>query len=107
MKVKLLPSLKEKKRYIAFNLSSEGKIAKKDIINSVNVSCKNFMGELSYGEAGVRVIDNLVDGNKGVVRVNSKYVDITKASLMLIKKINNQKVLFKNVKVSGVLNKVK
>ncbi|MAG45510.1 MAG: hypothetical protein CMH63_01920 [Nanoarchaeota archaeon] len=107
MKVKLLPSLKEKKRYIAFNLSSEGKIAKKDIINSVNNSCKRFMGELSYGEAGVRVIDKLVEGNKGVVRVNSKYVDITKTSLMLIKKINNQRVLFKNVKVSGILNKVK
>lgn len=106
MKVKLLPSLKEKKRYVAFNWASEGKVARREIIKAVEQACEEFMGLLNYGRAGVRVVEDLVEGKKGVVRVGSKYVDSVKGALMLIKKINNQRVAFKNVKVSGVLNKL-
>ena len=79
----------------------------KDIIDGIRNSCKKFMGELSYGKAGVRVLGELTDGKKGVVRVNNKYVDQVKGSLSLIKSIRKERVIFKNVKVSGVLNKVK
>ena len=107
MKIKLLPSLREKKRYIHFNIVSEKSFLKNELVGAVESSCKNFLGELNYGKAGVNVVTNLVKGKSGVVRVNSKYVDHVKTSLMLIKKINGERVLFKNAKVSGVLNKLK
>ena len=109
MKVKLLPSLKEKKRYVKFSLESEAgsRITKKDVIESINKSCKEFMGEYSCGKAGVEVVENLVESGKGVVRVGSKYVDQVKGALMLINKINGKQVIFKNTKVSGVLGKTK
>lgn len=104
---RLLSSLKEKKRYIAFEIDGECGFAKDDIIKAVDTSCKSFMGEYGYGKANVMVVDDAVNGKKGVVRANSKYVDLVKTSLMMIKEINNNKVIFKNVKTSGSLMKVK
>ena len=57
------------------------------------------------GKAGVMVVNDTVNGKKGVVRVNSKSVDLVKTSLIMIKEINNNKVIFKNVKTSGALKK--
>ncbi|MBS3151541.1 hypothetical protein J4443_04135 [Candidatus Woesearchaeota archaeon] len=106
---RLLSSLKEKKRYIAFEIDSEARFAKEEIIKAVDASCRGFMGEYEYGKAGVMVVNDSVNEKmkNGVVRVNSKYVDLAKVSLMMIKEINDNKVIFKNVKTSGVLNKVK
>ena len=104
---RLLSSLKEKKRYIAFEIDSEYGFAKDDIINAVDTICRNFMGEFGYGKSGVMVVDDVVEGKNGVVRVNSKYVDLVKVSLMMIKEINNKKVIFKNVKTSGSIMKLK
>jgi len=107
MKIKLLPSLREKKRYILFNLVSEKSIPKRDLIKAIENSCKRFLGELNYGKAGVSVVSDLTDNQRGVVRVNTKFLDHVKASLILTKKINGEKVIFKNTKSSGILNKLK
>jgi|SRR3989344_2784452 len=107
MKIKLLPSLREKKRYIAFNIISEKNLSKNSVVKAVQISCRSFLGELNYGKAGINVVDNLTNSKKGIVRVNNKYIDHVKASLILIKKVDGEKVIFKNVKSSGVLNKLK
>ena len=107
MKIKLLPSLKEKKRYIAFKVTSERNIPKNSVIKAIQASCRVFLGELNYGKAGVSVVENLTDNKKGVVRVNNKFIDHVKTSMILIKKIDGERVTFRNVKSSGVLNKLK
>jgi len=104
---RLLSSLKEKKRYIAFEIDSECGFAKEDIIKAVDTSCRKFMGEYGYGSAGFMVVDNTIGEKNGVVKVNSRYVDLAKASLMMISEINNSKVIFKSVKTSGSIMKVK
>jgi ribonuclease P/MRP protein subunit POP5 len=104
---RLLPSLRDKKRYIAFEVESEGKLSKKDLVKSINYGCKDFLGDYGCGNAGVMVLEEFFKGNKGVVRVKSGYVDHVKSGLMLIKKIDGKRVIFKNTKVSGNLSKVK
>ncbi|MBI2508052.1 hypothetical protein HYV89_03810 [Candidatus Woesearchaeota archaeon] len=106
---KLIPSLRERKRYIAFEIDSEHAFDKSNVIKAVDTSCRNFLGEYGYGKAGVMLVDNAVssNGKRGVVRVNSKYADLVKVSLMMIKEINNNKVALRNVKTSGMLGKVK
>ena len=104
---RLLSSLKEKKRYIAFEIDSESGFAREDIIRAVDTSCRDFMGEYGYGKAGVMIVDDAVNGKKGVVKVNNKYIDLVKVSLMMIKEINNNKVIFKSVKTSGSIMKLK
>ena|SRR3989344_5514349 len=107
MKVKLLPSLREKKRYLAFEVDSKAKISKENMVNEVQRACRRFMGEYNYANAGVLVLKDNINGNKGILKVNSKYVDHVKSSLILVNKINNERVIFKNIKVSGTLLKVK
>lgn len=107
MKVKLLPSLEEKKRYIAFSVISEKGLNRKEVANTIEKSCKEFLGELNYGKAGVMIVEDQLNSNNGVIRVNSKYIDHVKSSLILAKEVNGNRVIFKNNKVSGVLNKVK
>ncbi len=104
---RLLSSLKEKKRYIAFEVDSDSEFAKDEIVKVVDSSCRDFMGEYGYGKAGVMVVNDTVSGKRGVVRVDSKYVDLVKTSLMMIKEINNNQVVLRNVRTSGTLRKVK
>ena len=104
---RLISSLKEKKRYIAFEIDSESGLNKSDVIKAVDDSCRGFIGEYGYGKAGVMVVNDTVNGEKGVVRVDSKYVDMVKISLGMIREINKTKVAFRNVKTSGALGKVK
>ena len=103
---RLIPSLREKKRYLAFEIDSEKELTKSEVINAVDASCKNFLGEYGYGKAGVMIVNDTINGRKGVVRVNSKYVDLLKVSLMTIRQISNNKVAFRNVRTSGMLGKV-
>ena len=100
----ILPSLKEKKRYLAYEVISEGNLNKYDIAKAVKENSLKFMGSLNYGKAGVKMISA---GKKGIVKVNNKFVDHLKSSLILINKVGNNNVMFKTVKVSGVLKKLK
>ena len=102
---RLISSLREKKRYVAFEVDSDYGLDKENVIRAVDASCRNFLGEYGYGKAGVMVVKDTVNGKKGVVRVNSKYVDLVKVSLMMIKEIDNNRVVFRNVKTSGMLGK--
>ena len=103
----LLPSLKEKKRYIAFNVISDKSLDKDDINRSIYNSCRSFIGDLNYAKAGVNIMNEFLSNNKGIIRVNNKYADYVKSSLMMVKEINNQKVVIKSIGVSGVLDKAK
>ena len=107
MKIKpLLPSLREKKRYLAFEVLSEHNINQDKIMESIEESSSNLMGELETGKAGIQLVDE-IHNNKGILRVNNKYLDKLKTSLLLVKEINNKKVIIKSNKVSGILKKVK
>jgi len=97
----LLPSLKEKKRYLAFDVISDSKISNSEINKVVRKRTLAFMGELNYGKAGVKFVSDRI------IKVNNKFVDHLKSSLMLINEIDSKKVIFKTNKVSGILRKLK
>ena len=102
----ILPSLREKKRYILYEIVSENKGFKKmEIENMINNKILQFLGEKGYAKMNLMFMDNW--GNKGIIKVNNKEVDNTKAALMLAEKINDEKILIKSVKVSGSLKKLK
>jgi ribonuclease P/MRP protein subunit POP5 len=104
---KLLSSLRDKKRYIAFEVESESRLNKTQVVKSVNSGCREFLGDYLCGKSGVRAVEEFFSGTGGVMRVKSGYVDYVKTSLALIKKVEGKRVMFKNTKVSGNLSKVK
>tara|TARA_Y100000310_G_scaffold345665_1_gene467967 strand:- start:22569 stop:22907 length:339 start_codon:yes stop_codon:yes gene_type:complete len=102
----ILPSLREKKRYIVYEMISDKKFKFKEAKETMDRVILKFLGELGYSKAGIIHLDNFKN-NKGIIRVNHKEVDNVKTSLMLIEKINNHKVLVKTNLVTGLLNKAK
>ena len=103
----LLPTLKERKRYILFQITSTEKIEKKIVGDQVRKACLRFLGELGVAKAGVQFLPETYKGGKGIIRVGHKYVDEVKAALALVKEINGKKVSFNVTKVSGIIDRLK
>ena len=90
---------------MAFEVISEEKLSQNEVKNAVKDNALKFFGTLNYGKAGVMMIKNTE--KNGIVKVNNKFVNHLKGSMILINNINNKKVIFKINKVSGILNKLK
>lgn len=104
-KIKLLPSLREKKRYVAFKINSEADFSRKQAENGINMAILNYIGELGYARAGPILVD--FNKNKGVLRVNNKELNNVRASLSLVKTVENKKAFISSITASGILNKAR
>ena len=97
----LLPSLKEKKRYVVFEVIGQpGRIRVADLIMA---SASRLLGELGMARANIYVMNEKWDSGtrKGVLRVNRKYVEHAKAALALV----DEGLVMRAVGVSGTLKK--
>ena len=104
----LLPTLREKKRYLAFEVLSKAKIMDFDTVsNAILHTSAEFLGQLGVSKAGLLVLKDMWDNDsqRGVIRVNHKHTDKLKAALTMMDKINDDDVIVKSVGVSGILNK--
>lgn len=101
----LLPSLKEKKRYIAFEIIAKEKFGFKDVKAALEKALLTYIGLLGTAKAGLQVFPELYQDNQGLVRVEHQFDQHFKASLVLIDQINNQKAVVRSVGSSGILKK--
>jgi ribonuclease P/MRP protein subunit POP5 len=103
--MKLLPALKQKKRYIVFEIVSSAKFSLKDIDKAVSESLLQFLGEFGVAKAAPMLIKEKIGSNKFILKVNHKYIDELKAAMMLTKKISATPVVIKSIITSGTLKK--
>lgn len=104
----ILPSLREKKRYLAFEIISKSKIAGYDAVEkSIFEKSAEFLGQLGMARAGMIFLKDKWNQNlqRGLIRVNNKHVDELRAALTLIKEINNNETIVRSIGVSGILKK--
>ena len=104
----VLPSLREKKRYLAFKIYSKGKIKSfSGVSDAINASVHGFIGSLGASKAGIQIVHNKFDlgAQAGIIRVNNRFLDHLKASLTMIDRIEDQDVIFRSLGVSGMINK--
>ena len=102
----LLPSLREKKRYVVFKIIGKN-IDRKKAEKEIYENLLKFLGEFGVAKANIKIIRNTWKNNMGIIKVNVKHLNETKTSLGLIKKIDNKKVIVDVVGVSGILKKAK
>ncbi len=95
----MLPTLKEKKRYIVFEVISE---KKQDIKITVEKIIQDFLGKLLINKSGARVIKT--ENNKGIIRVNHNFVNEVKASFVVS---DIPETIIRSIKTSGTLKKAK
>ena len=101
----LLPSLKEKKRYLVFEIISENKITVSRPMNEIIKQVNKILGIFDSAEAGIMPVT--YKNNKAMIKVSNQSVDKVKASLLFINEMGTQDIIIKSVGLSGILNKAK
>ncbi len=100
----ILPSLREKKRYLAFEVISNHKKPLNEVEIAIQNSVLSFMGQLGAAKAGIMVLSNKWNHElqRGIIKVNNKHIDNLKAALAMT---NHDNTIFRSIGVSGVLRK--
>ena len=99
----LLPTLRERKRYLAFEVLSEKELQWAMIKKAIFDAMKEYVGIDGISDAGLLFVKN--NGNKGILRVSHTSLNKVRAALIFIKNIDSQKVMVKSIGASGMLNK--
>lgn len=105
-RLKILPSLREKKRYIIFEVISDKNLNFSLVKNSLNEVFERFLGMINMAKANIVFFEDF-NNQKGIIKVNNKYVDYVKAAFTQINMIGDNGVIVRSVGVSGILNKAK
>lgn len=105
----VMPSLREKKRYLAFEVLSDAKLDISHVAKTLTHAVLQFVGELGAAQMGVIVLTDLYNRAKqrGVIRVSHTGVDRLKAALALVSTIEGHPVAVRSIAVSGNLIKAK
>ena len=97
----ILPTLKEKNRYLVYEIRNSKKYTTNEIKNEMKKAILQFLGELECAKANILILDDFKK-NRGIIKVNNKYVDKVKVALMLIRSF-----IVETVYVSGTLKKAR
>ncbi len=106
-----LPSLKEKRRYIVYELLKDKmeNISINDVNKAIKSNLLRFLGELGYAKASPMFINDIKNKaqNKGIIRISNRFIDEVRTGISLVKEINGNKVLIRTIGISGILKKAK
>jgi ribonuclease P/MRP protein subunit POP5 len=104
----LLPSLREKKRYLAFEIVSKSKIDDFSAVSSqIMDSSIELLGVSEAAKAGIIVMAERWDkqNQRGMIKVGNKHLRGLVASMALIDEIEGKKAMARSLGVSGTLKK--
>lgn len=104
----LLPSLRQKKRYVAFEILSDHHFSLEEIKTEVQTALHQFLGFLGNTQASPMIITQRFNEQKQrfVIKVNNTFVDELKMALVLCTHIKNNPVIIRSLVTSGTLKKV-
>ena len=103
-KIKMMPTLREKRHYLVLKAETKKQIDDKKIKEIINKAILRFIGILGYANAGPLFVE-IKNHNKKtyvILSVTTKYVDHVKAAIALI-----SKPFITCVGVSGTIKKSK
>ncbi|MBI1972724.1 hypothetical protein HYS50_01835 [Candidatus Woesearchaeota archaeon] len=100
-----MPSLREKKRYLHYEVITEANRTAEEVKEAVQQAIHQFLGDYGVAQAGISLIENT--NKEGIIKVNTPYVNHVKTALALIKTMKNNPTRIATTKVSGMINKVK
>lgn len=105
----LLPTLREKERYISFKVISEEPMNYADLESAIWGTALDFFGEHGISKTSLWIIKNLFNEKDqiGTIRCNNKSVSQVIACLGLISRLGDARVIFKILKVSGTIKGLK
>ncbi len=110
MNQKSLPiSLREKQRYLAFQIISKKEFDLGSVVNSIWWTILQLYGEYGTSKFFLWVPSNLYDqqNKKGIMRCGHMHVEDVRAALASIRQINDEPVIIKTLGVTGTIRSAK
>jgi ribonuclease P/MRP protein subunit POP5 len=104
MKV-LPPTLREKKRYIIFEVCCKEKIESKELIKEILSSTRSLYGDLGMSKFNLWLIS--FDGRSCIIRCARDKTEDVRAALAAIDRINDQSIGISVLGISGTINGAK
>ncbi len=102
----VLPSLRERKRYIVFEILSEKKITDAFKVQmAIEQAMLNYTGVQGAASAGMIFLKEAYQDNLGLIKVSNIAVDTLKGALTFITHIENDEVIVRSKGVSGSIKK--
>jgi ribonuclease P/MRP protein subunit POP5 len=101
--MKILPSsLREKKRYIAFEVICESEpVDRKALLDEIFFATQTLMGDTGSSEIGYRLID--FNGSRGIMRVSLHAVESARAAMATVCSIKGSRATVRVLGVSGTI----
>lgn len=99
----LLPSLREKKRYLAIEIFAP-RASPRASFEALRASFRTIIGSIAAGKANLKLIAEKSLPERIIVRVHRDYVDSVRASICLLQTIESQHAQLRTVRVSGSLS---
>ncbi len=96
-----LPTLREKKRYIAFEITSEQIINRSELSREILSSICSLFGDKGSSEINAGLIS--YDGRYGIIRCAKDQTESTRAALACIYKIRGIRISILVLGVSGTI----
>lgn len=104
--MKILPSsLREKKRYIVFEVLSKKEAPKQDLIREIWNSAYSLYGDVGTSKIGLWLL--IFDGKRGIVRCARDKTEEVRAILAAISRVNEDCVGISVLSVCGTIKGTK
>lgn len=100
---RLLPSLRAKKRYLAFELISEEPASRGDVIKELMSSASSLLGDATASECDIKVLG--FENNMGIVQCSHTEVKETRASMASLTRINGKRATLHVLGTSGTVKR--
>ena len=99
--MKTLPTLREKKRYIAFEINSENTILRQDMVREISNSIISLFGDI--GASQIRPALMSFEGRFGILRCAREKTIETRSGLACINNIRGIRVSIRVLGISGTI----
>ena len=100
-------SLRDKKRYLVFELISEQTLFERDVSFDLKNLLLKLFGELGLSKMNYQFIGFDEKLKKGILKCRHTAVEDLKAGILLLKEVNGVKILPRTLKTSGTVKKAK
>lgn len=103
----LLPSLKEKKRYIVFEVLAQSAAHQHEVYEAITHALYHTHGVHGLAEAGMQFLPERWNAaqQRGILRVSNVGANMVKASFPFISTIGRKKAIVRSIATSGIVGK--
>ena len=104
-----MPSMREKKRYLVYEISSTASPSTTAIATSLKQAMLQYTGELGVANMGPVILAESYNAKtkRGIIRVAADCLDLLKASLVFVTTIDGAPASVRSLVVSGAIGTAK